>query len=91
MTSPTTAGATSPAPSSPRVGVKEVKTDKFMWKVTKGLTGSVDIQVSELSPSLTALVKQLRSDPQALAHLAAFLGGLDEVEIQKQLMAGRDS
>lgn len=91
VTSPTTAGATSPAPSSPRVGVKEVKTDKFMWKVTKGLTGSVDIQVSELSPSLTALVKQLRSDPQALAHLAAFLGGLDEVEIQKQLMAGRDS
>jgi len=71
--------------------VKEVKTDKFMWKVTKGLTGSVDIQVSELSPSLSALVKQLRSDPQALAHLAAFLGGLDEVEIQKQLMTGRDS
>ncbi len=91
VTSPTPAGATSPAPSSPRVGVKEVKTDKFMWKVTKGLTGSVDIHVSELSPSLTALVKQLRSDPQALAHLAAFLGGLDEVEIQKQLMAGRDS
>lgn len=82
---------TSPTTSFPRVGVKEVKTDKFMWKVTKGLTGSVDIQVSELSPSLTALVKQLRSDPQALAHLAAFLGGLDEVEIQKQLMAGRDS
>jgi hypothetical protein len=82
--------STSPTPL-PRVGVKEVKTDKFMWKVTTGLTGSVDIQVSELSPSLSALVKQLRSDPQALAHLAAFLGGLDEVETQKQLMVGRDS
>ena len=82
--------STSPTPSL-RVGVKEVKTDKFMWKVTKGLTGSVDIQVSELSPSLSALVKQLRSDPQALAYLAAFLGGLDEVEAQKQLMTGRDS
>ncbi|MFC5698356.1 ATP-binding protein [Pseudomonas sp. GCM10022186] len=90
--SPTPAGTpnTSSTPL-PRVGVKEVKTDKFMWKVTKGLTGSVDIQVSELSPSLSALVKQLRSDPQALAHLVAFLGGLDEVETQKQLMAGRES
>ena len=88
---PTQAGVAGPIPSSPRVGVKEVKTDKFMWKVTKGLTGAIDIQVSELSPSLTALVKQLRSDPQALAHLAAFLGGLDEVEIQKLLMTGKDS
>lgn len=88
---PTQAGVAGPIPSSLRVGVKEVKTDKFMWKVTKGLTGAIDIQVSELSPSLTALVKQLRSDPQALAHLAAFLGGLDEVEIQKLLMTGRDS
>ncbi|MEV4782138.1 ATP-binding protein [Burkholderia sp. LMU1-1-1.1] len=75
----------------PRIGVKEVKTDKFMWKVTKGLTGAVDIQVSEISPSLSALVKVVQSDPQALAHLAAFLAGLDEVEIQKQLMTGRDS
>jgi hypothetical protein len=88
---PTQPGVAGPIPSSPRVGVKEVKTDKFVWKVTKGLTGAIDIQVSELSPSLTALVKQLRSDPQALAHLAAFLGGLDGVEIQKLLMAGRDS
>lgn len=90
--SPTSTGTPSASPTPlPRVGIKEVKTDKFMWKVTKGLTGSVDIQVSELSPSLSALVKQLRTDSQALAHLAAFLGGLDEVEAQKQLMAGRDS
>jgi Histidine kinase-, DNA gyrase B-, and HSP90-like ATPase len=92
-TSPLTPGGTlGTTPTTvPRVGVKEVKTDKFMWKVTKGLTGSVDIQVSEISPSLSALVKLLRTDTQALAHLAAFLGGLDEVEIQKQLMVGRGS
>jgi len=82
--------STTPVPL-PRVGVKEVKTDKFMWKVTKGLTGSIDIQVSEISQSLSALVKVLRSDPQALAHLAAFLGGLDEVEVQKQLITGKES
>ncbi|KVQ84761.1 DNA mismatch repair protein [Burkholderia ubonensis] len=91
--SPTvSSGATEISPASrPRVGVKEVKTDKFVWKLTKGMTGSVDIQVSELSPSLSALVKQIQADPHALAHLAAFLGGLDEVEAQKQLMAGKDS
>ena len=80
----------SPSASTPRVGVKEVKTDKFVWKVTKGMTGSLDIQVSELNPGLSALVRQIRSDPHALAHLADFLGGLDEVEVQKHLMTGRD-
>lgn len=90
--SPASSGATGiPAAPLPRVGIKEVKTDKFVWKLTKGMTGSVDIQVSELNPSLSALVKQIRTDPQALAHLAAFLGGLDEVEAQKQLMTGKDS
>lgn len=77
--------------SLPRVGIKEVKTDKFVWKLTKGLTGSVDIQVSEISPSLSALVRQIKTDPEALAHLATFLGGLDEVEAQKQLMIGKDA
>ncbi|WP_196481531.1 ATP-binding protein [Burkholderia stagnalis] len=80
-----------PPASLPKVGIKEVKTSKFVWKLTKGMTGSVDIQVSELSPSLSALVKQIRTDPQALAHLVAFLGGLDEVEAQKQLMAEKGS
>lgn len=79
-----------PSCPTPRVGVKEVKTDKFVWKVTKGMTGSLDIQVSALNPGLSALVRQIRSDPHALAHLADFLGGLDEVEAQKYLMKGRD-
>jgi hypothetical protein len=96
-------GGTTPAPTGspagqvreppgplPRIGVKEVKTDKFVWKVTKGMTGSIDIQVSELNPSLSALVKQIRSDPHAIAHLADFLGGLDNVDAQIQLMAKRD-
>ena len=89
---PAPAGPTgTPAAPVPRIGVKEVKTDKFVWKVTKGLTGSLDIQVSELNPGLSALVRQIRSDPHALAHLADFLGGLDEMEVQKHLMAERDN
>lgn len=74
----------------PQVGIREVKTDKFVWKVTEGMTGSIDIQVSELNPSLAALVKQIRSDPHAIAHLADFLGGLDRVEAQRQLMSKRE-
>ena len=85
--SPVRTTSSSP-PLMPRVGIKEVSTDKFVWKVTKGMTGSLDLQVSELNPSLAALVKQVRSDPQALVHLASFLDGLDEVEVQKFLMAG---
>lgn len=83
--------AVEPTPPLPEIGIKEVKTDKFVWKVTRGMTGSVDIQVSEINASLFALVKQLRSDPQAIALLADFLGRLDDVEAQTQLMTKRDS
>ncbi|WP_196488853.1 ATP-binding protein [Burkholderia diffusa] len=92
LPSTASSGATgAPSAPLPRVGIKEVRTDKFVWKLTKGMTGSVDIQISELSPALSALVKQIRTDPQALAHLATFLGVLDEVQARKQLLAEKDS
>ncbi len=80
---------TPPAPSgpAPNVTVKDVKTDKFVWKVTTGMTGALGVQVSDVNPSLSALVNHLRADPHAIAHLAAFLGGLDEAGVQKHLMA----
>ncbi len=81
-------GVSSPVP---RVELKEVATDKFVWKVTKGLTGSLDIQVSGISPELSTLVKQIQSDPLALSYLANFLSGLDELEVQKSLIAGNKS
>ncbi|MRV76302.1 ATP-binding protein [Duganella sp. FT92W] len=90
QTSPAPGNSSSPAPV-PKIGVKEVKTEKFVWKVTKTLTGSLDIQVSELNPDLAALIKQIQSDPHALAHLAAFLGKLDDTEAQQKLIAGRDA
>jgi hypothetical protein len=88
---PLPSGATQEPPTPPPlVSIKDVKTDKFVWKVTKGMTGTLDVQVSRLSPSLSALVGLIRSDPDAIAHLAAFLKGLDEADIQKQLLARRD-
>ncbi|PNQ96127.1 ATP-binding protein [Azospirillum argentinense] len=85
--------ATSATPALPpsRIAVKPVKTEKFFWKVTKGMTGTLDVQVSDLNPSLSALVQQIRDDPLAVAHLAAFLGRLDEVDAQSRLMAGGDA
>ncbi|MFA7429558.1 MAG: hypothetical protein WCZ23_05350, partial [Rhodospirillaceae bacterium] len=84
---------TPPAPSgpAPNVTVKDVKTDKFVWKVTTGMTGALGVQVSDMNPSLSALVNHLRTDPHAIAHLAAFLGGLDEAGVQKHLMAKKDA
>jgi hypothetical protein len=73
----------------PRIAIKTVKTDKFFWKLTKGITGEVAVQVSEMNPSLSALVKQIGNDPRAIAHLASFLGGLDAVEVQKYLLGGK--
>jgi hypothetical protein len=52
--------------------------------------GTVDVQVSELNPSLVALVKQIRTDSYAISHLAAFLGGLDEASVRKHLLGKRD-
>lgn len=72
------------------IGVKEVRTDKFVWKLTKGLTGKIDIQVSQLNPSLAALVQHIKSDASALECLASFLGKLDEVEAQQQLMITKE-
>ncbi len=63
---PTGGAPTSPPPPPappPRVAVKEVKTDKFVWKMAKGMTGGFDLQVSEMNPSLSALVRQIRADP----------------------------
>jgi hypothetical protein len=69
-----------------RVAVKEVKTGKFAWKVTKGMTGGLDLQVSEINPDLCHLVKQIRSNPHAIGYLAAFLQCLDEVGVHDMLL-----
>lgn len=89
----TTPQVSSPTPPAafPRVAVREVKTDKFLWKMNKGMTGALDLQVSEMNQDLAALVRQIRADPQAVAHLAAFLGNLDETGVQTVLLAEKVS
>lgn len=50
------------------------------------MTGGIDLQVSDASPELSSLAKQIRADPQAVAHLAAFLHTLDEAGVQDMLL-----
>lgn len=71
----------------PRIAVRDVKTDRFVWKLTRGMTGALDLQVSEVNSDLAALVRQIRADPLAVVHLAAFLGRLDDGDVQTGLLA----
>lgn len=84
--SPNTPGAKN-GPVGPKVAVRRVKTDKFLWKVTKGLTGSLEVQISEADPGLGELVQEIGSNPQAMGHFAHFLGQLDRVDVQALLMS----
>lgn len=84
------AGPARPSQAAPRVAVRSVSTTKFVWRVTSGLTGAVDVQVSDVDPNLSALAKHLSKDPQALSHLAGFLNGLDKLDVQKALLPGND-
>jgi hypothetical protein len=82
---PTGAGAKGSSGAT-KVEVREVKTDKFLWKVSKGLTGSVEVQISESASGLGELVRSISANPQALVHFAQFLGQLDRVDAQAKLM-----
>lgn len=80
------AGKTGGAPL-PKIAIKRVKTEKFLWKVSTGLTGGLEVQVSESDPTLGELMDEIRENPQAVASLARFLGRLDTVDVQRALLA----
>ena len=80
------AGKTGSA-AMPKIAIKRVKTEKFLWKVSTGLTGGLEVQVSESDPTLGELMEEIRENPQAVASLARFLGRLDTVDVQRALLA----
>jgi hypothetical protein len=81
-----TAGKTGTA-AVPQVAIRKVKTEKFLWKVSTGLTGRLEVQISESDPLLGELVEEIGTNPQALASLVSFLGRLDLVDAQQALLA----
>jgi hypothetical protein len=84
-------GPSAPSAGSP-ISVKEVNTAKFLWKLTHGIDGSLDlVQASRGCPSLFALLQHVRSDPQALTHLTEFLADLDTVDAQGLLMSRKEA
>lgn len=73
--------------SAPKVAIRRVKTEKFLWKVSTGLTGGLEVQVSEFEPALGELIEEIGGNPQAIAGLARFLDRLDTVDAQRALLA----
>jgi hypothetical protein len=73
--------------SAPKVAIRRVKTEKFLWKVSTGLTGGLEVQISESDANLGELIEEIGGNPQAMASLARFLGRLDTVDVQRALLA----
>jgi hypothetical protein len=85
-------GRASADPSVSRAGIslRMVQTSKFVWKVSKTMTGAVEVQVSAVNPHLQQLAAQIGSDPHALSHFAAFLEDLEAAGVQDRLMTGKN-
>jgi hypothetical protein len=66
--------------------VRQVTTSKFAWKITSGLTGGRNLQVSEVSPTLADLVRIIELNPEATEALASFLQDLDRLDVQQALI-----
>jgi hypothetical protein len=75
----------------PPIAVRNVKTRKFLWKFTRGMTGGRDLQVSDHDHNLSALAQHIGSNPDALSHFSAFLETLDKLDVQTQLLERTDS
>ncbi|OGA63994.1 MAG: DNA mismatch repair protein [Burkholderiales bacterium RIFCSPHIGHO2_01_FULL_64_960] len=73
--------------STPKVAIRRVKTEKFLWKVSTGLTGGLEVQISEFDPALGELIEEIGGNQQAIASLARFLDRLDTVDAQRALLA----
>lgn len=75
------------APAPPPVTVRQVTNKTFMWKVANNIvTGGRELWVSDRHADLAAVFRRVKDDPQASAHLAAFLEALDRLEVQKALL-----
>jgi hypothetical protein len=74
-------------PPLPQVILRPVTTEKFLWKFTRNLgTGGRELQVSDRDQHLAAVMRKVKDDPQASAHLAAFLETLDRLDVQTTLL-----
>lgn len=73
-------------PPLPPIAIRKVTTGKFAWKITMGLSGERNLQISDVSPALANLVGVLASNDAATEALAAFLEDLDRLDVQQVLI-----
>lgn len=91
-------GGRSPAPipapahthEEVQVSVRMVTSARFGWKIGPNLTGGRDLQISSRFAPLVALAARLDKDPDGIRELAAFLGLLDEKNLQSELLGEKD-
>jgi len=79
-------GTTAAADESQAIVVRNVKTGRFVWKLTTNITGTRHLQVSDQDHNLSALVRYIGANPDAVSHFSAFLETLDTLGVQTQLL-----
>jgi hypothetical protein len=80
------AGPAGGAAKDAGVPVRNVKTSAFAWKLTNGIMGRLEVQVSDSESELRNLFEATAGDPQARAMLTEFLRRLDSVGVQTLLV-----
>jgi hypothetical protein len=92
----TTTGSTKPSGGGSATGsgagqkapVRTVRDADFSWKISKNMTGTEEVQVSESEADLRDLFDALRDDAEAIKHLTGFLKRLDRAGVQEILAKG---
>ncbi len=68
--------------------MRTVRDADFSWKISKNMTGTEEVQVSESEADLRDLFDALRDDAEAIKHLTGFLKRLDRAGVQEILAKG---
>jgi hypothetical protein len=69
------------------IPVRPVKTDLFIWKLSKQMTGRLEVQVNENEEHLQTLLQALDGNVQGMMALTDFLQRLDRAGVQKILLS----
>lgn len=73
------------APPADAPRIRKVHNPSFAWKISVGMTGEEEVQISESETDLCELYEAVRDDPDAASLLTSFLRRLDRSQVQSAL------